>query len=66
VCAYPADHPIHTDAATAQPDPVYPDPSKNGLRGTDVAREAIRQARGDDAHPQTPILFAASDEDPTP
>ncbi|MFJ8555288.1 hypothetical protein [Streptomyces sp. NPDC093676] len=26
VCAHPAGHPIHTDAATAQPHPVYPAP----------------------------------------
>lgn len=28
------------------------------LRGTDAAREAVRQARGDHAAPQTPITFA--------
>jgi hypothetical protein len=32
------------------------------LRGTDAAREAIRQARGDEAAPQIPILFAHHDE----
>lgn len=34
-------------------------------RGTDAAREAIRQARGDEAAPQTPILFAHH-EQPAP
>lgn len=32
------------------------------LRGTDAARQAIRQARGDEAAPQIPILFAHHDE----
>ncbi|MFD8577186.1 hypothetical protein ACFV1H_17875 [Streptomyces virginiae] len=50
VCAYPADHPIHTDAATAQPTP-YPKAPTSGLRGTDAARAAVRTARGGDAPP---------------
>lgn len=58
VCAHPADHPIHTDADTAAPNPVYPEPSKSGLRGIEAGREAVRKARGDDACPALPILFA--------
>jgi hypothetical protein len=34
------------------------------LRGTDAAREAIRRARGDEAVPQIPILFAHQAEQP--
>lgn len=66
VCARPAGAPIHTDAATAQPNPLYPEPPATALRGTDAAREAVRQARGDEAAPQTPILFArdATEEQP--
>lgn len=63
VCAYPAGHPIHTDADTARPDPAYPEPRQTHLRGIDAGREAVRQARGDEAYPQTPILFAAPDEE---
>jgi hypothetical protein len=66
VCAYPAAHPIHTDANTAQPDPVYPEPRQTGLRGIEAGREAVRQARGDEAYPQTPILFAAAPAGPAP
>jgi hypothetical protein len=62
VCAHPADHPIHTDAETARPDPVYPEPIKARLRGIEAGREAVRQARGDEAYPQTPIPFAADEE----
>lgn len=58
VCAKAADAPIHTDADTAHPDPVYPEPRATGLRGIEAGREAVRQARGDEAYPQTPILFA--------
>lgn len=58
VCAYPADHPLHSDADTAHPDPVYPEPRQTHLRGIEAGREAVRQARGDEAYPQTPILFA--------
>lgn len=58
VCAYPADHVIHTDADTAHPNPVYPEPRSSGLRGIEAGREAVRKARGDDACPATPILFA--------
>ena len=58
VCALAADHPIHTDADTAAPNPVYPQPRQTRLLGIDAAREAVRQARGDDACPQMPILFA--------
>jgi len=61
VCAYPADHEIHSDADTAQPDPVYPEPKPTHLRGIEAGREAVRQARGDEAYPQTPILFAHDD-----
>jgi hypothetical protein len=61
VCAHSAGHAIHADAATAQPTPVDPSPASNGLRGTAAAREAIHQARGHDAAPQTPILFAGPD-----
>jgi hypothetical protein len=57
VCAQAASAPIHTDADTAQPNPVYPEP-KAGLRGIDAAREAVRQARGDAAAPQTPISWS--------
>jgi hypothetical protein len=62
VCAKPAAAPIHTDADTAHPDPVYPEPRRTGLRGIEAGREAVRQARGDEAYPQTPILFAADEE----
>lgn len=41
VCARPAGHPVHTDAAAARPQPV--------LRGPDAVREAVRRARGGDA-----------------
>jgi hypothetical protein len=58
VCAYPADHPIHTDADTAAPNPAYPEPRATNLRGIEAGRAAVRQARGDDACPATPILFA--------
>lgn len=58
VCTKPADAPIHTDADTARPDPVYPEPRRSNLRGIEAAREAVRQARGDEAYPQTPILFS--------
>lgn len=61
VCAKPAGAPIHTDAATAQPNPVYPEPRKTNLRGIEAGREAVRQARGDEAYPQTPILFSHDD-----
>ncbi|MGW5636477.1 hypothetical protein [Streptomyces sp. NPDC003832] len=57
ICALPASDPIHTDAATATPNPVYPEP-RTTLRGFAAAREAVRQARGDQAAPATPILFA--------
>lgn len=33
-------------------------------RGFEAAREAVRQARGDEAAPQTPILFARDEEQP--
>jgi hypothetical protein len=62
VCAYPPGHPIHTDADTAQPEPHTPRPKATGLRGIEAAREAVRQARGDEAYPQTPILFATPDD----
>lgn len=58
VCAKPADAPIHTDAATAQPNPVYPEPQPSNLRGIDAAREAVRRARGDEAAPATPISWS--------
>jgi hypothetical protein len=58
VCAYPADHPIHTDADTAAPNPASPEPRATNLRGIEAGRAAVRQARGDDACPATPILFA--------
>jgi hypothetical protein len=61
VCAYPVDHPIHTDAATAQSRPVSASLTSTGLRGTAAAREAVRQARGHEAAPQTPITFADGD-----
>lgn len=63
VCAHPASHPIHTDGDTAEPDPAYPEPGRT-LRGTEAAREAVRQARGHDAAPQTPITFARPDYAP--
>ncbi|MFM9777070.1 hypothetical protein [Streptomyces scabiei] len=62
VCAQPADAPIHTDADTARPNPLYPEPSTAGLRGIDAAREAVRKARGDEACPAAPILFASGGE----
>lgn len=58
VCGRPADHPVHTDAAT--PNPVYPEPQPTGLHGTEAGREAVRQARGDEAVPQKPVLFAVT------
>jgi hypothetical protein len=58
VCAYPAAHPIHTDADTAAPNPVYPEPRATSLRGIEAGREAVRRARGDDACPAVPIIFA--------
>lgn len=58
VCAYPADHPIHTNRDTAAPSPRYPNPQPTGLRGTEAAREAVRVARGDGASPTAPIRFA--------
>ena len=58
VCAQPADAPIHTDADTARPNPVYPEPRTSNLRGIEAAREAVRQARGDEAAPQTPITWS--------
>lgn len=64
VCAKPADAPIHTDADTARPSPVYPEPQPSGLRDIEAAREAVRKARGDDACPATPILFANDDSTP--
>ena len=64
VCALPAGDPIHTDAATAQPKPYTPRPKANGLRGIEAGREAVRQARGDEACPQTPILFADPKDTP--
>ncbi len=33
-------------------------PADINRRGTDAAREAVRQARGNHAAPQTPILFS--------
>ncbi|MFD8545593.1 hypothetical protein [Streptomyces sp. NPDC059649] len=67
VCAKPAAAPIHADADTACPNPVYPEPQQTRLRGIEAGREAIRQARGDEAHPQTPITFADTESsDPTP
>lgn len=38
--------------------------TERSLRGTDAARTAVRQARGNEAAPQTPILFADGDEQP--
>jgi hypothetical protein len=61
VCTKPAGAPIHTDANTAQPNPVYPEPKPTHLRGIEAGREAVRQARGDEAYPQTPILFSHDD-----
>lgn len=61
VCAYPADHQIHTDRETAKVTP-YPAAATSSLRGTDAAREAVRQARGDEAGPMIPILFARTIE----
>ncbi|MCX5253676.1 hypothetical protein OOK27_05735 [Streptomyces canus] len=63
VCAYPADHPIHTDADTAAPNPVYPEPqaSSSSPRSFEAAREAVRRARGDEAYPQTTILFSGGE-----
>ncbi|MBC2903175.1 hypothetical protein [Streptomyces cupreus] len=66
VCALPAGDPIHTDAATAAPNPVYPEPQHTSLHGIDAAREAVRQARGDEAAPAIPILFAHNDESGQP
>ncbi|MFF4536585.1 hypothetical protein [Streptomyces aureus] len=57
VCAYPADHPIHTDADTAQPNPVYPEQQAARPLSFDAAREAVRKARGNDACPATPITW---------
>jgi hypothetical protein len=62
VCAHPASHPIHTDADTAAPNPVYPEPQATSLRGIEAGREAVRKARGIEAAPQTPILFADGGE----
>lgn len=62
ICVQRADAPIHTDAATAAPDPVYPEPQRSSLRGIEAGREAIRQARGIEASPQTPILFADGED----
>jgi hypothetical protein len=64
VCAYPADHLIHTDADTAAPNPVYPEPPKTHLRGIEAGREAVRKARGDDWAPQTPITFGPCNDEP--
>ena len=64
LCAKPANAPIHTDADTAAPDPVYPEPQHSSLRGIEAGREAIRQARGIEAYPQTPIRFADGEETP--
>jgi hypothetical protein len=49
VCACPAGHGIHTDAATAAPEQVR--------AGLDGVREAIRLARGTDAVPLVPGRF---------
>lgn len=38
-------------------------PLLTGLLGIEAAREAIRQARGHEAYPQTPILFANTEPD---
>ncbi|WP_431781747.1 hypothetical protein [Streptomyces chumphonensis] len=57
VCAQPAGAPIHTDADTATPDPVYPDTRPAGLRGIEAAREAARRARGGDV-PPTPTSWS--------
>lgn len=61
VCTHPAAHPIHTDADTARPNPLYPEPGPQTRRGIDAAREAVRRARGDDWVPQTPVTFARPD-----
>lgn len=62
VCAYPADHPIHTDADTATPNPLYPEAqASSSPRSFDAAREAVRQARGDEAAPATPITWSRDD-----
>jgi hypothetical protein len=58
VCAHPADHSIHTDADTAAPNPVYPEPQPTARRGIDAARDAVRKARGDEAAPATPITWS--------
>lgn len=58
VCSKPADASIHTDADPAAPDPVYPEPQQTSLRGIDAAREAVRQARGDEAAPATTISWS--------
>lgn len=65
VCAREASAPIHTDAATALPDPVYPEPRRSEARGTEAGREAVRLARGDEAAPATPIAFAVSQQQET-
>ncbi|MDX2697576.1 hypothetical protein [Streptomyces ipomoeae] len=63
ICAQPASAPIHTDADTARPNPVYPEPqASSSPRSFAAAREAVRQARGDEASPQTPILFSDGGE----
>jgi hypothetical protein len=49
------------DAMTAGGWTVAPQPPS--LHGTDAAREAIRQARGHDAVPKTPITFATDTEE---
>ncbi|MEV5977535.1 hypothetical protein [Streptomyces sp. NPDC052114] len=58
VCAQPPGAAIHTDAATATPNPQYPEQPANSARGTDAAREAVRRARGDDAPPATSISWS--------
>ena len=59
VCCKPADAPIHTDADTAAPNPVYPEPQTSSLHGIEAGREAVRRARGDEAVPAIPILFSS-------
>lgn len=59
VCSKPASAPIHTDADTAAPDPLYPEAQAGSSpRSFDAAREAVRRARGDEAAPATPITWS--------
>jgi hypothetical protein len=44
ICVWPAGHPIHTDAATARPEPVR--------KGLDGVAAAVRAARGGHAPAQ--------------